>query len=118
MLQPNILLAGDKRTIVVRADIDEIKQHQVTLISGNPCPPNWAYISGGGSGHEPSHAGLVGDGMLSAAVCGDVFSSPPWADVLVAIKTVAGPKGVLLIVKNYTGILQFFLPFDIPRRYP
>lgn len=61
---------------------------------------------GGGSGHEPSHAGLVGDGMLSAAVCGEVFSSPPWADVVVAIKSVAGPKGVLLVVKNYTGEYQ------------
>lgn len=62
-----------------------------------------ALISGGGSGHEPAHAGYVGAGMLSAAVCGDVFASPTTEAVLCAIRTVTGPTGCLLIVKNYTG---------------
>ncbi len=62
-----------------------------------------ALVSGGGSGHEPSHAGFVGKGMLTAAVCGDVFASPSVDAVLAGILAVTGPAGCLLIVKNYTG---------------
>lgn len=58
-----------------------------------------ALISGGGSGHEPAHCGFVGDGLLSAAVCGDVFASPPASAVLAAIRAVCGAAGALLIVK-------------------
>ncbi|HHJ3779076.1 TPA: dihydroxyacetone kinase subunit DhaK [Enterococcus faecium] len=60
-------------------------------------------VSGGGSGHEPSHAGFVGEGMLSAAVLGDVFTSPTPDQIQTAIKEADSGKGVLLIVKNYTG---------------
>ena len=62
-----------------------------------------ALVSGGGSGHEPSHAGFVGKGMLTAAVCGDVFASPSVDAVLAGILAVTGEAGCLLIVKNYTG---------------
>lgn len=62
-----------------------------------------AVISGGGSGHEPAHAGFVGKGMLTAAVCGDLFASPGVDAVLNAIVAVTGDRGCLLIVKNYTG---------------
>ena len=62
-----------------------------------------ALISGGGSGHEPAHAGFVGPGMLTAAVCGDVFASPSVEAVLAGILAVTGEYGCLLIVKNYTG---------------
>ena len=62
-----------------------------------------ALVSGGGSGHEPAHAGFVGPGMLTAAVCGDVFASPSVDAVLAGILAVTGPAGCLLIVKNYTG---------------
>jgi ATP-dependent dihydroxyacetone kinase len=62
-----------------------------------------ALVSGGGSGHEPSHAGFVGEGMLTAAVCGDVFASPSVDAVLAGILAVTGKAGCLLIVKNYTG---------------
>ncbi len=62
-----------------------------------------ALVSGGGSGHEPAHAGFVGEGMLTAAVCGDVFASPSVDAVLAGILAVTGPAGCLLIVKNYTG---------------
>jgi triose/dihydroxyacetone kinase / FAD-AMP lyase (cyclizing) len=62
-----------------------------------------ALVSGGGSGHEPAHAGFVGRGMLTAAVCGDVFASPSVDAVLAGILSVTGPAGCLLIVKNYTG---------------
>lgn len=62
-----------------------------------------AVISGGGSGHEPAHAGFVGPGMLTAAVCGEVFASPSVEAVLTAIRAVTGRSGALLVVKNYTG---------------
>ncbi|KAM5570320.1 putative 3,4-dihydroxy-2-butanone kinase [Rosa sericea] len=62
-----------------------------------------AIISGGGSGHEPAHAGFVGEGMLTAAICGDVFASPPVDSILAGIRAVTGPMGCLLIVTNYTG---------------
>ena len=66
-------------------------------------PSKVALISGGGSGHEPSHAGYVGKGMLTAAVCGEVFASPSFDAVLAAILAVTGKGGCLLIVPNYTG---------------
>ena len=62
-----------------------------------------ALVSGGGSGHEPCHAGFVGQGMLTAAVCGEVFASPSVDAVLAGILAVTGKAGCLLIVKNYTG---------------
>jgi dihydroxyacetone kinase len=74
--------------VVLRADWDKSKV---------------ALVSGGGSGHEPAHAGFVGEGMLTAAVCGDVFASPSVDAVLAGILAVTGPAGCLLIVKNYTG---------------
>ncbi len=74
--------------VVVRTDWDKSKV---------------ALVSGGGSGHEPSHAGFVGQGMLTAAVCGEVFASPSVDAVLAGILAVTGNAGCLLIVKNYTG---------------
>jgi dihydroxyacetone kinase len=74
--------------VVVRTDWDKSKV---------------ALVSGGGSGHEPAHAGFVGQGMLTAAVCGDVFASPSVDAVLAGILAVTGKAGCLLIVKNYTG---------------
>lgn len=65
-------------------------------------------ISGGGSGHEPAHAGYVGEGMLDAAVCGDIFASPSQIQVYQAIKETAGNKGTLLIIKNYSGDVMNF----------
>ncbi|MBD8159164.1 dihydroxyacetone kinase subunit DhaK [Pantoea agglomerans] len=62
-----------------------------------------ALISGGGSGHEPAHVGFIGKGMLTAAVCGDVFASPSVDAVYNAIINITGEAGCLLIVKNYTG---------------
>ena len=94
------LLEGE--TVVVRADA--------------PLHDQVALISGGGSGHEPAHAGYVGPGLLTAAVAGDVFTSPGTDAVLAAIRAVAGPPGVLLIVKNYTGDrLNFGLAAEIAR---
>lgn len=65
-------------------------------------------ISGGGSGHEPAHAGYVGKGMLDAAVCGDVFASPSIFQIFRAIEYLRSEKGVLLIIKNYSGDVMNF----------
>lgn len=71
-------------------------------------------ISGGGSGHEPLHAGFVGEGMLDAAVCGQVFTSPTPNEVLAAIKASDQGNGVLMIVKNYAGdIMNFDIAKDL-----
>ena len=78
----------EKHKIVKKKDINKDK---VTLISG------------GGSGHEPAHAGFVGKGMLDVAVCGDVFASPTTIQVYNAICKSASKKGTLLIIKNYSG---------------
>ena len=67
-----------------------------------------ALISGGGSGHEPSHAGFVGEGMLDAAVCGAVFTSPSPEPILEALRAVKTDQGVLMVVKNYTGDVMNF----------
>ncbi|RKD23586.1 dihydroxyacetone kinase DhaK subunit [Caminicella sporogenes DSM 14501] len=67
-----------------------------------------ALVSGGGSGHEPSHGGFVGEGMLDAAVAGEVFTSPTPDQVFEAIKAVDNGEGVLLIIKNYTGDVMNF----------
>lgn len=65
-------------------------------------------VSGGGSGHEPAHAGFVGVGMLDAAVSGEVFTSPTPDQVLEGIKAANNGKGVLLVIKNYTGDVMNF----------
>ncbi|HEX4229886.1 MAG TPA: dihydroxyacetone kinase subunit DhaL [Bryobacteraceae bacterium] len=81
----------DGYQVLLRADFRQVRDNQV------------AVISGGGSGHEPAHGGFVGSGMLSAAVAGQVFTSPSPDSVFAAISAVAGARGALLIVKNYTG---------------
>ena len=94
----------DGETVVLRADLGSPEARQVALVSG------------GGSGHEPAHAGYVGSGMLHAAVAGDVFTSPSTDAVLAAIRATAGPAGALLIVKNYTGDrLNFGLAAELAR---
>ncbi len=65
-------------------------------------------ISGGGSGHEPAHAGFIGKGMIDCAVCGDVFASPSQIQVYKAITETASDKGTLLVIKNYSGDMMNF----------
>ncbi|XP_020215526.1 putative 3,4-dihydroxy-2-butanone kinase isoform X3 [Cajanus cajan] len=77
--------------VVLRADVSCTTYDKVSIISG------------GGSGHEPAQAGYVGEGMLTAAICGDIFASPPVDSILAGIRAVTGPMGCLLIVTNYTG---------------
>lgn len=90
---PEYLKKLDNFDVIVRKDQ---KKDKVSLISG------------GGSGHEPAHAGYVGYGMLDAAVCGSVFTSPTPDQVLEGIKATDSGKGVLLIIKNYTGDIMNF----------
>ena len=95
-------LLGHK--VMVRADAERARDQQV------------AVLSGGGSGHEPAHAGYIGVGMLSAAVVGEVFTSPSSDSVFAAIKAVSGEPGALLVVKNYTGDrLNFGLAAEMAR---
>mmetsp|Transcript_22186 Transcript_22186/g.64401 ORF Transcript_22186/g.64401 Transcript_22186/m.64401 type:complete len:565 (-) Transcript_22186:139-1833(-) len=77
--------------VLLHQDFEALKRNQVTLLSG------------GGSGHEPAHAGYIGTGMLTGAILGGVFASPSVASILAAIRAVGGAQGVLLVVKNYTG---------------
>ncbi|MCA8299187.1 dihydroxyacetone kinase subunit DhaK [Burkholderia sp. AU30198] len=100
---PHVAILGDEH-VLVRQPLPEPAQRAVAILSG------------GGSGHEPAHGGYVGEGMLSAAVCGEVFTSPSTDAVLAAIRASAGPNGALLIVKNYTGDrLNFGLAAELAR---
>jgi triose/dihydroxyacetone kinase / FAD-AMP lyase (cyclizing) len=103
VLQPgSARLPGHKA--LIRADAEQARERQV------------AVLSGGGSGHEPAHGGYIGAGMLSAAVAGEVFTSPSSDTVFAAIKAVAGKPGALLVVKNYTGDrLNFGLAAEMAR---
>jgi triose/dihydroxyacetone kinase / FAD-AMP lyase (cyclizing) len=103
VLYPGVVrLSGQK--VLIRADAAQARDRQV------------AVISGGGSGHEPAHAGYIGAGMLSAAVAGEVFTSPSSDAVFAAIRAVAGKPGALLVVKNYTGDrLNFGLAAEMAR---
>jgi dihydroxyacetone kinase-like protein len=83
-------------------------QHKIVYRGDAPRPGKVGLISGGGSGHEPMHAGLVGLGMLDAACCGEVFTSPVPDQMVEATKVVDGGAGVLHIVKNYTGDVMNF----------
>ncbi len=75
-----------------------------------------ALVSGGGSGHEPAHAGFIGKGMLDAAVPGAVYTSPTPDQIYEAIKAVDTGKGVLLVIKNYTGdVMNFEMAADMAR---
>jgi dihydroxyacetone kinase len=95
-------LSGHK--VMLRYDAEQAREQQVAIISG------------GGSGHEPAHAGYVGEGMLSAAVAGEIFTSPSSDSVFAAIKAAAGKPGALLVVKNYTGDrLNFGMAAEIAR---
>ena len=96
------------RLIVVRAD------RMITQANRSSVPV--AVLSGGGAGHEPAHAGFVAPGMLTAAVSGEVFSSPSVDAVLDGIRAVTGDAGTLLIVKSYTGDrLNFGLAAELAR---
>ncbi|NSX88331.1 dihydroxyacetone kinase subunit DhaK [Agrobacterium tumefaciens] len=102
-LSPSTVLLADEN-VVIRSGLLDPEKRRV------------AVLSGGGSGHEPAHAGYVGAGMLTVAVAGDVFTSPSTDAVLAGIRAAAGPAGALVIVKNYTGDrLNFGLAAELAR---
>ncbi|WP_060679413.1 dihydroxyacetone kinase subunit DhaK [Virgibacillus halodenitrificans] len=88
--------------------LKQIKGTNVIIRKEAPVANKVGLVSGGGSGHEPAHAGYIGNGMLDAAVVGEVFTSPTPDQVLEAIKAVDSGAGVLLIIKNYTGDVMNF----------
>ena len=92
---------------VSNADIEYIPGYEI-VIRRSPNKNKVALISGGGSGHEPAHAGYVGKGMLDAAAAGNVFASPSPDRILEAIHRVGSDRGILLIVKNYSGDIMNF----------
>ena len=91
---PDKLRHLEGTTVIVRADA--------------PVPGKVTVISGGGSGHEPSHAGYVGRGMLDAAVAGEVFTSPTPDQIYEGMKAIDSGNGVLMVIKNYTGDVMNF----------
>ncbi|WP_131105105.1 dihydroxyacetone kinase subunit DhaK [Ornithinimicrobium sufpigmenti] len=89
-------------------------EHQVVLRAGGPVPGKVGVLSGGGAGHEPLHSGFVGSGMLDAACCGQVFTSPVPDQILAATAAVDTGAGVVQIVKNYTGdVLNFEMAAEL-----
>ena len=85
-----------------------IPEYNVVVRADAPIEGKVALVSGGGSGHEPTHGGYVGEGMLDAACAGAVFTSPTPEQMLEATKAVNGGAGVFYVVKNYTGdVLNF-----------
>jgi dihydroxyacetone kinase-like protein len=94
----------------LRVDLAE----QIVVRAGAPKQGKVGLVSGGGSGHEPLHAGFVGPGMLDAACPGEVFTSPVPDQILAATKAVDGGAGVVHIVKNYTGdVMNFQLAAEL-----
>ena len=106
---------------LVAANPKHIKQVLDTFVVARkdaPVSGKVALISGGGSGHEPAHAGYIGKGMLDAAVCGEVFTSPTPDQVYEAIKAVDGGAGVFLVIKNYTGdVMNFEMARELAEAY-
>jgi len=88
--------------------VKRVEGCNVLVRKDSPVKGKVGLVSGGGSGHEPSHGGYVGTGMLDGAVAGEVFTSPTPDQVYEAIKAVDGGAGVLLIIKNYTGDVMNF----------
>lgn len=84
-------------------DLKVLPGTQVVVRKSGPVPGKVGLISGGGSGHEPAHAGYVGEGMLDAACAGALFSSPSVDQMMEGIRAIHTGKGVLIIAKNYTG---------------
>lgn len=99
-LNPNVKLLRHSNVLILK----DIPQDRVALVCG------------GGAGHEPAHSGFVLKGMLTGAVCGGVFASPSYKDVFEGLKFCKNDKGILLIIKNYTGdIINFELAANLAR---
>ena len=101
---------------LAHADLIRVAEPNIVVRKDAPRQGKVGVISGGGSGHEPMHGGFVGRGMLDAACPGAVFTSPVPDQMLAATQAVDGGKGVLHIVKNYTGdIMNFELAAELAK---
>ncbi|MBP8641343.1 MAG: dihydroxyacetone kinase subunit DhaK, partial [Oscillospiraceae bacterium] len=98
----NVVVELCRGIVLAHPELDFIEKYKV-IKKKEVNTDKVSLISGGGSGHEPAHAGFVGKGMLDAAVCGDVFASPSTIQVYNAILATQSKKGTLLIIKNYSG---------------
>lgn len=103
----NVVMEMCNGIAMAHPELEFVKKYKV-MKKKNIDKNKVSLISGGGSGHEPAHAGFIGNGMLDAAVCGDVFASPSQIQVYQAIKATASEKGTLLIIKNYSGDMMNF----------
>lgn len=117
-------IINDKDKIIIqmlnglqKANEDKVKINEELKIvyrKDLPIKGKVGLISGGGSGHEPAHAGYVGDGMLDCAICGEIFTSPTPDQVLEAIKLADSGQGVFMVIKNYTGdVMNFEMAKDM-----
>lgn len=117
-------IINDKDKIIIqmlnglqKANEDKVKINEELKIvyrKDLPIKGKVGLISGGGSGHEPAHAGYVGDGMLDCAICGEIFTSPTPDQVLEAIKLADSGEGVFMVIKNYTGdVMNFEMAKDM-----
>jgi dihydroxyacetone kinase-like protein len=102
---------------IAHSDLIKVNYDPTFVYRANaPIPGKVAIISGGGSGHEPMHAGFVGTGMLDAACPGEVFTSPTPDQMLAAAQQVDGGAGILYIVKNYSGdVMNFEMATELAR---
>src|SRR5699024_4600897 len=94
--------------------LKQLKDTTVIMMKDAPIKKKVGIVSGGGSGHEPAHAGYIGSGMLDAVVIGEVFTSQSVDQVYEAIKAVDSGEGVFLVIKNYTGdVLNFEMAAEL-----
>mgnify|MGYP001147165478 CR=1 FL=1 len=108
----NQMLKGIEKANQDKVKVDE--DFKIVYRKDLPIKGKVGLISGGGSGHEPAHAGYVGDGMLDCAICGEIFTSPTPNQVLEAIKLANSGEGVFMVVKNYTGdVMNFEMAKDM-----
>lgn len=111
---PDIVRESCEGFALAHADLVRLSTDPLFLCRADSMSGRVGLLSGGGSGHEPLHSGFIGRGMLSAACPGEVFTSPVPDQMLAATKAISGGKGVLYIVKNYTGdVMNFELAAEL-----
>lgn len=111
---PDLVRESCEGFVLAHADLVRLSTDPLFLCRADSMSGRVGLLSGGGSGHEPLHSGFIGRGMLSAACPGEVFTSPVPDQMLAATKAVSGGKGVLYIVKNYTGdVMNFELAAEL-----
>jgi dihydroxyacetone kinase-like protein len=110
----NVVTDALRGIAAAHPDLRVDHENRVVLRGDAPVQGKVGLVSGGGSGHEPLHAGFVGPGMLDAACAGEIFTSPVPEQIMAATKAVDGGAGVLHIVKNYTGdVMNFEMAAEI-----